>query len=344
MKSYDVITIGDCFEDIFVFPKDAEIIDDRAFSGGKGLCFGYGDKVPIEDIVYQVGGSAANTAINFSRLGLSTGMVSAVGKDTRGEKTLEYLNAAGVYTEMTKQRNDSNSNISIILSFKGDRTIFTYHGVKDLGNYLPAKSVSPRWIYLAPLGEKSEIVENRVIEIIAKYGSGLIWNPGNHQVNRRVENVLPVLNLSNIVFVNREEAYELSDMSKRSTIEDVMKFVYSCGVKLIVVTDGVKGAKCYDGQRFYSIESTKDKRVEATGAGDAFASTFSANIIQNSLEKKNQAFSPSRQLIEESLKQSIIVSGSVVGQIGAQTGLLNRNQIKQKEQELVKINPSVYTK
>jgi len=344
MKMYDTITIGDCFEDIFIFPKNAKIIDDRSFLGGRGLCFDYGDKVPIENIIYQVGGCAANTAVNFSKLGLDVGIISVVGKDSQGEKTVQYLEDFGVDTKMVKQKKESNSNISVILSFKGDRTIFTYHGVSELSDYLPAKNLKTRWIYLGPLGEKSEVVENRIIELIAKKTSGLMWNPGNQQISKPVKDLAPLLKLCNVLFVNREEAYGLSDMSKRSTIEDVMKYVYSLGTKIIVVTDGSKGAKCYDGQRFYNIGSSGDKRIEATGAGDAFASTFAANIIKNSLDDKNQGFIPSRDLIEKSLKYGVIVSGSVVGSVGAQGGLLSFSQIIERDKKLVKVEASIYTK
>jgi len=341
---YDVVTIGDCFEDIFVFPEDAKIVDDRIFPAGKGLCFGYGDKVPIENVVYQLGGCAANTAVNFSKLDLVTGIVSVVGDDSRGEKTIDYLANFGVDTSMIKCKKESNSNISVILSFKGDRTIFTYHGISELSGYLLPRNLNTRWIYLGPLGEKSEIIENRIIEIIAKKGSGLIWNPGSWQIARSIKDLAPVLKLCNVLFVNREEAYELSDMSKRSTIEEVMEFLHSLGVKVVVVTDGAKGAKCYDGQRFYSISSSGEKRVEATGAGDSFASTFAANIIKKSLDKNNQGFVPERYLIEKSLKYGVIVSGSVVGSIGAQTGLLSFSDILDRDKKLVKVEASVYTK
>jgi len=344
MKLYDIVTIGDCFEDIFIFPEEGKIIDDRVFLAGKGLCFGYGDKVPIENIIYQVGGCAANTAVNFSKLNLSVGIISAVGKDSQGEKTIHYLENFGVDTKMVKQKKESNSNISVILSFKGDRTIFTYHGVNELSDYVPTKSLNTKWIYLGPLAEKSEIVENRVIEIIAKKGSGLIWNPGSRQISRPVKDLIPLLKLCNILFVNREEAYQLSDMSKKSTIEDVMKYVHSLGTKIIIVTNGAKGAKGYDGQRFYNIASSGDKRVEATGAGDAFASTFAANIIKSSLDDKNQGFVLDRDLIEKSLKYGVIVSGSVVGSVGAQTGLLSFSEILEKDKKLVKIEASIYTK
>lgn len=343
MTKYDIVTIGDCFEDIFLFPEEAKLLEDKAFSSGRGLCFGYGDKVAIKEIIYQLGGSAANTAANFAKLGLKTSIISPVGGDSQGEKTVASLGSFGVDTSMIRRQKELNSNISVILGFQGDRTIFTYHGARESDDFLPPVSLKSSWIYLAPLAEKSEAVENRIIEIIAKNATGLIWNPGSYQIRRSIKDLLPILKLCNLIFLNKEEACELSKISSRAAIEEAMKIIHSCGTKVIIVTDGAKGAKCYDGQRFYNIPSSGDKRVEATGAGDAFASAFSVNVIKNSSENKNQGFVPDRDLIEKSLKTGIIVSGSVVGNIGAQTGLLTPTEIDGKERELVKIQATVYT-
>lgn len=342
MRNYDIVTIGDCFEDIFIFPEHGQLIDDKVFASGMGLCFGYGDKVPIKDITYQLGGCAANTAINFSKLKLETGVISVVGSDSRGEKTLDFLQNSGVDTDMVKKAKDSNSNISVIISYKGDRTIFTYHGVDKFSDYVPKKNLKTRWIYLGPLGDDSKIVENRVVEIIAKTACGLMWNPGNKQIRRPIKDSLPILKLCNVLFVNKEEAYEFSDLSRRSSTEDVMKNFHEIGTKIIVVTDGPNGAKCYDGSRFYQIGASGEKRIEATGAGDSFASTFAANIILNSLENKNQGFVPGREIIEKSLKYGVIVSGSVVSSIGAQNGLMTFSQILDADRKFAKLEPNIY--
>jgi sugar/nucleoside kinase (ribokinase family) len=112
---------------------------------------------------------------------------------------------------------------------------------------------------------------------------------------------------------------------------------------MIVVTDGGQGAWCYNGSVFFKIGVTEDKRVDATGAGDAFASSLSAKIILSS-SGKGQSYLPPKDVIEQALKWGIIVSGSVVNHVGAHEGILSIDQIEEREIKLVKLNPEIYTK
>jgi len=339
---YDVVTIGDSFEDIFLFPKTAAVISDSRFKSGKCLCFGYGDKIEIEKVEYHVGGSAANTAINFSRLGVTPALITAVGIDSQGERILNYFLEKNLDTSLV-QRESPVSNLSIILSFSGDRTILTYHNIHDYSNFLPKKSLKTRWYYLAPIGGDSDQIENRLIENIAKEGAGLIWNPGWLQIKKYTRASRHLLRLCNLIFLNREEALEFVDLPGKQNSEAIMKEIHSCGVKIVVITDGKNGAKCFDGEVFYKIEISHDERLDATGAGDAFASTFSAEIIKNCGRQKPQRYFPKREVIEQALKSAIIVSGSVVSKIGAQSGLLTPAEIINRTKKLVKLEPMIYT-
>lgn len=339
---YDVVTIGDSFEDLFVKSSDFKVIKDRSFKSGKSLSFDYGAKIDIENLEYYSGGSAINCALAFSKINLSTSIFSFLGSDSAGEKILDELNMASIGTGSIRKSNHP-TNCSIILRCSGDRTILSYHGDNNYDELAPAKSFKSGWFYLAPIGKKADKLENRLIENIAKNGSGLIWNPGPTQIKKGARTFKHLLRLINIIFLNREEAMSFSG-GGRSETEEVMKKIKEFGPKIVVVTDGKNGAKCFDGEVFYSIETTEDKRVDATGAGDAFASAFSSCIIKNCQEEKAQKFVPIREVIEQSLKWGIIVSGSVVGQIGAHGGLLTIKEISDQEKKLVKLEPSVYTK
>jgi len=340
---YDVVTIGDTFEDIFLFLKEASIINDRSFHSGKGLCFGYGDKIDVEKVEYQIGGSAANTVMNFTKLGLKNSLIAVVGYDTQGEKISNYLLDNNVDISQIKKNKKGSSNISVILSHKGDRTILTYRGNDDYSEFKPNKNLKTKWVYLAPLGKNSSKVENRIIEIIAKTGCGLFWNPGNYQIKKKARNFRHLLRFCTAVFLNQEEAASFVDIPGKSTTKEIMKTLYSYGVKIIVITDGKNGAKCFDGSVFYKIDTTEDERIDATGAGDSFASSFAAKIIFASGKEKPQSYIPDRKVIEDSLKWGIIVSGSVINNVGAHSGLLNSNEIVSRQKKLVKLEPTVYT-
>lgn len=343
MKKYDVVTIGDIFEDIFVFPETAKISNLTQSKLSKSLCFGYGDKIDIENISRQVGGSAANAAANFAKIGLTTGIISSLGTDSSSEKIYEKISQSGIDLSHIKKNNSENNNLSIILSYGGDRTILTYHGCKDCLSFTPNKSLKTNWFYLAPLKDNCEVVENRIIEIIARDGCGLFWNPGGDQIEKGVRNYKHLLRFCNTIFLNREEALEFTKTSSNKNIKDLLKIFFDFGVKIVVITDGKAGSTCYDGKLFYKIGPTSDERVDATGAGDSFASTFAANIIINFDNGKSQGYIPEKSVIEKSLKMAAIVSGSVVTKIGAQPGLLTLEEIKKIEEKMVKFEVEIFS-
>lgn len=337
---YVVVTIGDTFLDLFVWPENAKVVSGRDFPSGEGLAFDYGGKINVEKISHQIGGCAANTAVSFARLGLNVAMISTLGKDEKGEEFKSFFESVGVNTSYIKQKEEAKYNQSIILSHKGDRTILTYHQGLDSSDYVPNKNLKTKWFYLAPYYGKNTDVENRIVEIIAKNGTGLFWNPGGLQIKGGIPENRHLLQLCNVIFLNKEELEKFCDRPKTS-VENLMKIVHTSGAKLVVVTNGKDGAKCFDGSVYYKIGTSDDERVDATGAGDAFASSFSAAIISDCAVKP-QKYIPERATIEKALTWGIVVSGSVVGQIGAQSGLLTKDQVEKRVGKMVKIGVEVY--
>ncbi|MFH1192000.1 MAG: carbohydrate kinase family protein [bacterium] len=89
------------------------------------------------------------------------------------------------------------------------------------------------------------------------------------------------------------------------------------GVKksIAVVTEGKKGAYACDGKKTYYAPIIDVKRVDTTGVGDAFGSSFTAG-----LELYNGD-------IQKSLELGILNTSSVVGKVGAENGLLYRKDV-----------------
>jgi len=338
----DIVTIGDAFQDLFVFSSDFKVLTDRSFKSGKSLSFDYGAKLDVDQIQYHSGGSAINSAICFSRIGLSASILTFIGFDPPAEKIRTEIEEVGVSTELVK--NDSEpTNTSIILSCSGDRTILSYHGDRDFNNLQLPKSFKTLWFYLAPIKKDSSKLENKIIENIAKNGTGLIWNPGPPQIKQGAKASRHLLRLCNILILNREEALNFSGCGK-SKIEDCLVLLHEYGAKIVVITDGKSGARAFDGSVFYQLDSSPDERVDATGAGDAFASTFAAKIILDSNGAKGQGFVPNQESITQALKWGIVNSGAVVGQIGANSGLLKIDTIVENSEKLVKLEAKVYSK
>lgn len=318
---YDIVTIGDAFEDVFVEP-DLDAKYDRGFASGRGICFELGEKIPLEAVTYEIGGSACNTAVGLSRLGFKASIVTTLGDDTPRDKVIERLRDEDVDATNIYINEKLKSGFSVVFSIKGERTIFVYHGLKDYRDLKIKKGIKSRWFFLTPIGEHTEEIEKRVVKEVAENGAHFAWNPGSVQISRGASHYKHLLNCTDILFLNREEAIKFLNFPVRPQTEEVMKNLHLLGAKIVVVTNGKEGAKAYDGKNFYNaIPNLRTIRADATGAGDSFATGVLGRLIE--VDWKNLT----EDNIKEALKWGIKNSDSVIQYMGAQKGLLNKEEI-----------------
>ena len=95
-----------------------------------------------------------------------------------------------------------------------------------------------------------------------------------------------------------------------------MRIIKDYGPKITVITSGRFGADVYDGEKFYHQDILKEKkRVDTTGVGDAFGSTFTAGL---------KLFNGD---IQKAMHLAVRNTASVIGKQGAQNGLLMKKNI-----------------
>ena len=321
---YDVITIGDAFEDVFVRPGKINIKKDHSFTSGSGFCFEVGEKVPLENVDYEIGGSACNAAVGFSRIGLGVSLVSVVGDDTPAEKILSRLETENVDAKNISIDKKSKTNFSVIFRLKENRTIFVYHGLDDYGKLRLKKNLKPDWIFLAPIGENIEGLERDIVAKVSERGAKFAWNPGAVQIQKGAGRFKNLLRNTSILLLNREEAIEFASYPVKPQDNLVFSKLHSFGPKLVVVTNGREGARAYDGRNYYSIPAIKNiTKADPTGAGDSFTVGFLSKLIIDKWQDDSNV-----DLVSGALKWGISNSSSVIQEIGAQKGLLNQDQIE----------------
>ncbi|MCX6808052.1 MAG: carbohydrate kinase family protein [Candidatus Berkelbacteria bacterium] len=317
---YDVLTIGDAFEDVFVEPE-MDIHYDRTFASGKGIAFEFGEKIPLKSVQYEVGGSACNIAVGLSRLGLKTALATTLGDDSPKTKVIDKLIDEDVDTNQILISSKNQTGFSVIFSIDGERTVFVYHGLRDYSELKIKKGVHANWLFMTSLGDNTDDVEKRVVEEVAEHGAKFAWNPGSKQIAKGANHYRHLLHCTSILFLNREEAIKFLNFPIRPQIEEAAKGLQRLGVKIVVITNGKEGATVYDGTDFYhKVPDLHIKKVDSTGAGDAFATGFLGRVIISDEDI-------SAKIIEESLDWGIANSGSVIQYIGAQKGLLSRDEI-----------------
>ncbi|HBB49860.1 TPA: hypothetical protein DCZ50_03175, partial [Candidatus Nomurabacteria bacterium] len=121
---------------------------------------------------------------------------------------------------------------------------------------------------------------------------------------------------SEVVICNKEESQRILGIEE-SDIKNLIKGMAGLGPKIVVITDGVKGAYAFNGSKTWFMPPYPDPKppFERTGAGDAFSSTFIASLALG-------------KSIQDSLRIAPINSMSVVQYVGAREGLLNMDALE----------------
>ena len=323
---YDVVTIGDAMRDIFLFPSLQEMekpIEGVEISAKDNfeefLVFGLGDKITVTDIAFSIGGSANNVAVGLAQIGLKVGICSALGNDSAGKEIEEEISKCGVDTASIKVYHGKHSSFSVIVSYKGERTIFVYHAFGPENFKLP-DSVQTQWLYLGPMAEGYDRIFNQIVSLKVKRGIKIAINPGAVQIKNGLGSFSGLLKMIDIIFLNREEAKDISGLRGVPTVKDMARAIHLEGPKMVVITAGKDGAYGFDGIDFCKVGVYPGHRLDATGAGDAFSSAYLAAVING-------------EEMQTALKWGVTNSASIIEKIGAQEGLLSKGTIKRRVKE-----------
>jgi len=313
MENFDLLTIGDATVDVFMTPLETETVCEMDKKECK-ICFSYGDKIPVRNLEFTIGGNAANNAVGSSRLGINAAIVLTLGGDTVGDLIVERLIRERVDTAYVSRQSASSSNYSTIINYSGERTIFTYHAPRSYE--FPVQLPIIPWVYLTSMGETFRPFYNHFVDWLKKNpGIKLAFNPGTWQMKAGVEAIGEILSLSQILYVNREEAEKLSNFpDSHGKEKELLTLVSRLGPKICIITDGPEGSLAYDGQRFLKCGIYPQEVTERTGAGDAFGSGMIAALIKG-------------KSLDEALIWGTVNSASVVSFVGAQKGLLKEEEM-----------------
>lgn len=333
----DIITIGSATMDVFVECDDANIVSASSKENkSEYMCYPYGAKVEITEFTSNTGGGGVNTALNFANLGFSTTAICKIGDDIYSKGVLEALNKSTLDLSNVIQDKSVSTGFSIILlSFQGDRTVLAQRGAnatlkKSEINFDAIKNA--KMIYIAPLSGESNRVLTSVVEFAEKNGVRVCFNAGTTSIKRGFEYIKKIIDMAEIVVMNKEEASLCTKIQVRpdsrtekySTelihvdIQEMLKKLKINDKQIIVITDGKDGAYAYDGKTFYQCYNFPATVVSTLGAGDAFASTFCG-----ALERTNGD-------VGRSLMYGSVNSASVVSNFGASEGFLTFDEIEEK--------------
>ncbi len=322
-KNIDFLAIGDITTDAFIRIKDASV-HCKVDTDQCEICLRFGDKVPFEYVkVVKAVGNSANAAVCASRIGnthgsastINSGLMTQLGGDQNGKDCIANLIKEKVDTRYAKVHKEMLTNYHFVLWYESDRTILINQIAYPYA--FPKLKKNPKWIYLSSLGMQSKEYHSEIADYLNKNKDvKLAFQPGTFQIKLGIKELKDIYKRTEVFICNVEEAQRILTTESRD-IKILLAEMHAYGPKIVLITDGPKGAYMLDGEHFYFMPIYPDPKppLERTGCGDAFASTFIAAMMLGKAPLEALVWAPVNPM-------------SVVQYIGAQEGLLDRENIE----------------
>ncbi len=317
---HDLVSIGDIKLDVFLALDRCK---EKCDFSSKWLSFQFGEKISVDIQDQQIAGSAPNVAVALSRMGKKTAVISNMGDDLPYELALKFLKKEKVASVFVKSHRNTKSAYSAVLTLKGEKTILVSYIQKKY--HLP-KNLKTHWLYMSEMGNGYETIYKEVLAYVKKEKALLGFNPGNEQIKERKPVLYKLIKEAKTLFVNVEEGQRIVK-TKGVKIQTLADRLFKLGPTEVVITNGKKGAYGYDGTNLYFCSIYPGRRLEATGAGDAFASGFIGARMHG-------------HSIKRGLEWGSINAASCVSRIGPTLGLLSHTQIQNRLKKVLSYRAS----
>jgi sugar/nucleoside kinase (ribokinase family) len=348
-----ILTIGSAMYDLFLeYDTPQTVTFDIDGQDVDYIVLEEGCKIELRAISPYTGGGAVNAAHSFKKLGFSVTVCSKIGNDKYGKFIMAELQNKKFDTECIKITSEEQTGSSYIIpSPTGNSAILVYRGanLKLEKKDIPFDTFKDfDQLYITSLSQKTSELLPLICKHAKKVGLPVATNPGTSQLTANTKTLEDALDTIDILIVNCFEATLLMEQfgyaskepkkernkklpellsapitrgSTRFTLQEYFLAIHSRGPRIAVVTNGADGIYVSDGTTIYYHPSLPIDIVSTVGAGDAFGSTFVAQLLR-------------KKSIEDAIRGAIINSAAILEHLGATTGLLDTKELDELVAEI----------
>lgn len=276
-----------------------------------------GELIAVDDLVLNIGGGAANTAVDLARLGVRSTICARVGDDFFGRFATETLQGRGVDCSALKVDPTQSTSQTLIVNVKGEDRRFIHAGganrgfvAEDLDTVLDRR---PRVLHIGYFLILPNLDAHALAERFrrARAGGTLtlldVATPGPGDYLDRLRVVLPETD----IFVPNTDEAELI-LGEADPLRQARAF-RAMGAKRVVITLGEKGVISLSDELEARLGVYPTRFVDGSGGGDA----FNAGYILGLLEGRPEL---------ECLKLASAVGASCVRAVGTTEGVFTREE------------------
>ena len=237
------------------------------------------------------GGAVMNTAIALSRLGSQSAFLTGLSSDLMGDVLRDTLAASNVNLDHAVQ-SDRPTTLAFVKLTNGHASYFFYDentagrmmtiaDMPTLPDTITAYFTGGIWLAVEPCGT--------TLEALLKREAGT-------RVTMIDPNVRPTFVQDRAAYTARiDRMIGLSDIVKLSDEDSEWLYgstepqaILAKGAKVVLVTEGAKGATAYTARGSVQVEAPKITVADTVGAGDTFNAGFLASLDRDGLLSKGQ--------------------------------------------------------
>ena len=301
-KRYDLICVGVALVDSIIRGFDPEPISASGYRAASASL--------------NVGGEAVNEAMAAAKLGLKTGILCALGRDDAGTMVKSALQSCGVDTSRVVPSPATPVTTMFVhadgtrKSITNEAHRFNFHPERDPALFTDARALILGSLFRAPFDDP-EIIYS-VLKAAKQAGQTVIAD--TKLPNFRfltLADVRDSLPLIDCVTPNEDEARHFTGKDRPEEMADAF---LALGVRRVIIKLGAKGCLMKTPEKKYRLPAYAIQAVDATGAGDNFATGFASELLRGSTD-------------EEALRFANACGALCTTAVGAGTALQSRDQV-----------------
>ncbi|MDF1796694.1 MAG: carbohydrate kinase family protein [Coxiellaceae bacterium] len=220
----------------------------------------------------SAGGVGRNIAENLARLGSSTYLISAVGKDPHGDLVLRQSQAAGIDMKHVSQiKNASTSTYLSVLNAEREMHVsIADMSILDKINDHALSQHEALLHHAAIIVIDTNLCESALAYLLKKHSHQPIFV--DTVSSAKAKKLKPYLAEIHTLKPNLLEAEQLSSIKCEhdSDLNRIANWFHQQGVKRIFITLGERGVYFSDQQQQELLPAVNATIINANGAGDAF--------------------------------------------------------------------------
>jgi fructokinase len=282
--------------------------------------------------VRHPGGAPANVARTLARLGVTTSIVTAVGRDALGDGLLMELREAGVRTDDVVRLTSRTAVTFVDVTKKGERSFLFYrHPSADMQfeeAMLPLHAFSAAWLHVGSSTLAREPSRTATRTIVARAAASGARLSVDLNVRRHLWSTPGELAGATQRLIDRADVLKVSEddliaLDLPADVEGARRLHARRHERVTFLTLAARGAIGFWGDEEVRVRAPRAKVVDVTGAGDAFTAGALATFV------RTDALTPElvaidghrRRVLERALTVGCTLGTRAVTRLGATSAL-----------------------